>query len=112
MNTTMGAPQRRFPWVWMGHREYDPLACRFLTRDPIGYDGGINLYAYCGNNPIMFADPSGFGHPNGKYKVVLVLGNQKGIPLSLLIYAMHLPYHHTIFGWEAGRDAEERVGDK
>ena len=59
MNTTMGAPQRRFPWVWMGHREYDPLACRFLTRDPIGYDGGINLYAYCGNNPIMFADPSG-----------------------------------------------------
>ena len=59
MNTT-GAPLRRFPWVWMGHREYDPSACRFLTRDPIDYDGGINLYAYAGNNPIMFADPSGF----------------------------------------------------
>ena len=32
-----GAPQRRLPWVWMGHREYDPLACRFLTRAPINY---------------------------------------------------------------------------
>ncbi len=60
MNPTGGPPNRRFPWVWMGHREYDPLACRFLTRDPIGYDGGINLYAYCENNPINFADPIGF----------------------------------------------------
>ncbi len=60
MNPIGGAPNRRFPWVWMGHREYDPLACRFLTRDPIDYDGGINLYAYCGNNPINFVDPSGF----------------------------------------------------
>ena len=59
MNPIGGAPNRRFLWVWMGHREYDPLACRFLTRDPIGYDGGINLYAYAGNNPINFADPSG-----------------------------------------------------
>ncbi len=45
--------------VLMTHRYYDPNAGRFLTRDPIGYAGGINLYAYTGNNPVNRADPKG-----------------------------------------------------
>ena len=77
MNPTTGAPNRRFPWVWMGHREYDPLACRFLTRDPIGYDGGINLYAYAGNNPIMYVDFSGLDKHDG---IHFVLGIVSFIP--------------------------------
>ena len=32
------------------HRYYDPQTGRFLTRDPIGYEGGINLYGYVRNN--------------------------------------------------------------
>jgi len=47
--------------VLMTHRYYDPNAGRFLTRDPIGYAGGINLYAYTQNNPVSKIDPSGFG---------------------------------------------------
>jgi RHS repeat-associated protein len=42
-------------------RYYDPQQGRFLNRDPIGYDGGINLYDYTGNNPVNQADPSGKG---------------------------------------------------
>ena len=87
MNSTFGAPLRRFPWVWMGHREYDPTACRFLTRDPIGYDGGINLYAYCENNPIMFADPSGLdftiGDPNNPILVFTWSGTGRGLQTGL-----------------------------
>jgi RHS repeat-associated protein len=43
----------------LGDRYYDPSLGRFLTRD-VAKDGR-NWYAYCGNNPIAKADPSGFG---------------------------------------------------
>lgn len=42
------------------NRFYDPVNARFLNRDPIGYAGGMNLYAYCGGNPIGRLDPLGF----------------------------------------------------
>ncbi|HEY3039307.1 MAG TPA: RHS repeat-associated core domain-containing protein [Pyrinomonadaceae bacterium] len=41
------------------HRYYDSITGRFLTADPIGYDGGINLYANVANNPINLVDPMG-----------------------------------------------------
>lgn len=40
-------------------RWYDPQAGRFLSEDPIGFDGGINLYAYVENNPLNNSDPEG-----------------------------------------------------
>ena len=41
------------------NRYYDPINARWLTRDPIGYDGDINLYGYVQGNPLMRSDPSG-----------------------------------------------------
>jgi hypothetical protein len=40
-------------------RYYDPNLQRWLNRDPITESGGINLYNYCGNNPISLYDPFG-----------------------------------------------------
>ncbi len=42
------------------HRWYDTTTGRFLTRDPIGYMGGTNLYRYAANSPTDYVDPSGF----------------------------------------------------
>jgi RHS repeat-associated protein len=41
------------------YRYYDPSTGRFLTRDPIGYAGGIGLYSYVTNNPVSWIDVEG-----------------------------------------------------
>jgi RHS repeat-associated protein len=40
-------------------RYYDPSTGRFLSEDPVGFDGGINFYPYVGNAPTNFTDPFG-----------------------------------------------------
>ncbi len=55
-------------------RYYDPSIGRFISEDPIGFDGGADFYAYVGNRPTSRIDPLGLcplsEYAKGALKVV------------------------------------------
>jgi RHS repeat-associated protein len=65
----VGAGTSRFRYTgqyWLGDhlhyykaRMYEARLGRFLQPDPIGYEAGMNLYAYVGGDPVNFTDPLG-----------------------------------------------------
>ena len=46
---------------YYGYRFYSPALMRWLNRDPIEEEGGLNLYGFCGNNPLSKIDSNGCG---------------------------------------------------
>jgi RHS repeat-associated protein len=44
-------------------RDYDPQTGRYLQSDPIGVEGGVNLFLYVNANPVNYADPTGEAGP-------------------------------------------------
>jgi len=45
----------------MQARFYSPVFRRFLSEDPAGFAGGLNLYAYANGDPVNLMDPFGLG---------------------------------------------------
>ncbi|WP_116237407.1 RHS repeat-associated core domain-containing protein [Parasphingopyxis lamellibrachiae] len=50
-------------------RMYSPSLGRFMQTDPIGYDDGMNMYAYVGNDPMNGTDPTG--------EIVVISGDEE-----------------------------------
>ncbi|MDH5525397.1 MAG: DUF6531 domain-containing protein [Desulfobulbaceae bacterium] len=64
-------------------RYYDPKAGRFISKDPIGFSDGLNVYIYVQNNPGGFIDPWGlstveYNHKTGTISVQDSTGNVVG----------------------------------
>ena len=83
-------------------RWYDAVTGRWLSKDPIGLSGGLNLYAFCGGDAVDFIDPLGLaiwvenrglhqninvGDPNGNFDLYSFgADGSKGILKSLNPY--------------------------
>ncbi len=82
--TGAGTPNARGGFVYLRNRWYDPTTGRFLTQDPIGLAGGVNLYAYAGNNPITFTDPFGLKTcpPDCPFGTYTAIGSLAGAALG------------------------------
>lgn len=61
-------------------RMYSPTLGRFLQVDPTGYQNGMNLYAYVGNDPVDRTDPFGLAadSPNDNGTINLTEGDILG----------------------------------
>src|SRR5205085_6736926 len=70
-------------------RIYNPAMGRFMQSDPIGFGGGMNPYAYTGNNPVNFTDPLGLCDEPGGDPCPVVDGPRRRQPD---------PHHETTYG--------------
>jgi RHS repeat-associated protein len=61
-------------------RYYSPALQRFIGEDPIGFNGGINLYSYAYDAPTVFRDPSGHGPGS-----LVVAGGGSGVTVTTTI---------------------------
>ena len=65
---------------------YNPETGRFLSEDPIGFDGGdANLYRYVGNNSVNFRDPLGTLSPASGLLCKLALQAGAAIDFAIII---------------------------
>lgn len=64
-------------------RYYSTDLGRFLQPDPIGYQGGLNLYAYVGNDPLNLTDPSGLRARDVARQGQQLLGTNDSDPLNV-----------------------------
>ena len=75
--------------VHMNGRIYDPEIGKFLSADPTlqfpESTQGYNRYAYAGNNPLTFTDPSGFSFWKSLMKVVGVFLSYLPLPTNLFL---------------------------
>ena len=66
-------------YYYLNSRYYDPSIARFISADSINYldpssSAGLNLYAYCNNNPVMYSDPSGNFPILATFAIILLSG--------------------------------------
>ena len=85
---------------YLQSRYYDPQTGRFISMDSIDYldpetINGLNLYAYCLNNPIAFTDPSG----------------HSALLIGLLIFTGAMTLGGAIYGGVSAGMAGGDVGD-
>ncbi len=71
--------------VYYNYRHYSPSLGRFLSRDPIEEQGGVNLYAFVENQILFQVDMLGFKGRSGRPKQRPVFPGGVGAPINPLL---------------------------
>jgi len=61
-----------------GARDYDAEISRWTTKDPIGLNGGLNVYGYVGGDPVNIIDPLGLEYASFGYNIGVQAANTGG----------------------------------
>jgi RHS repeat-associated protein len=84
----------------MGHRHYASELGRFISRDPIGFRGGLNLFSGAGTSPVTIVDPSGL--------TLEFTGQQSGYLVALLERLTGLTFFNKGEGLQTACDLSGR----
>ena len=98
--------------VYYNYRYYSPALGRWLSRDPIGEEGGAHLYIMCKNNVLFFYDVRGLFESGRRYemmnsnlykrrhpdeKIISVIDFKKELEEEKCIVDMGIPLGHSDF---------------
>jgi RHS repeat-associated protein len=75
--------------IYYGVRYYAPREGRFLGRDPIAEEGGLNLYGFCGNDGVNHTDYLGYSWLSKQLKSIgnWITKNKQAIIMAVAIVA-------------------------
>ena len=101
---------------YLTSRYYDPEVGRFITPDSINcLDSksitGLNLYAYCVNDPVNRLDPSGHDWKSFWNKIGNFIKSTFGVYIDLSKTIIKEGKDFLLFGWEKGIKTGETIGD-
>ncbi|AHI05240.1 hypothetical protein BDW_03660 [Bdellovibrio bacteriovorus W] len=82
--------------VKFGAREYDPEVGRWLSKDPILFNGGdTNLYGYVANDPVNWVDPVGLARCTFSGGILLCTSNNGGTTVAINAFTSSGPQNMT-----------------
>lgn len=95
------------------NRFYDPQSGRFTQEDPIGLDGGLNLYGFANGDPVNFSDPFGLCPLPGWQGKAVCLAATAAVQIPAVQRALNSPgvQRGLQRARQLGAEGERRVGE-
>lgn len=101
---------------YYGYRYYAPWLMRWISPDPAGDVGSLNLYAMVGNNPVTFTDAAGLMSSQAIGRIIITgvltligyaLGWASGYPREGAMVGAAVGFALGLMSWRAGGTVEQ-----
>ena len=87
-------------------RYYSPSLGRFISEDPSGTSGGLNLYEYAGDQPVTYEDATGLSPSDGTGSCRTCSATLRSTPIELPAWLGRLGEMHTYWDTKYGSDEQ------